>query len=188
SYVVGREGGQAVRIVRLRVLSAPDPDQGPIQDRHRQGDYLVLCQTSAAQVLFDPLSQNGQAFGELSHSIELGGVAGFFPIRVVDVLLAVRIVLAGGQQVATPVCGDPDVGPGGGNDQRLDPAAVVVADRLAVLVDVAEALAAPDPPMAGCLVVDPAQAGAGGEIERRLSVRHFNDSVPRAPPRRSASA
>jgi hypothetical protein len=84
--------------------------------------------------------------GEPFHPSELLDVTAFAPRRVIEVLAASCSVVS--RRLDVPVLGraDPDLGPGRGDGERLDPSQRLgVADRSVPMVDVREPCAASDP-------------------------------------------
>src|SRR5690606_36258277 len=77
--------------------------------------------------------------------VELGLVAGALPVWVVAVLLPPLLVAPSGLEVSVRKRADPDVLPGGRDDERLDAPAILLADQLAVRMVVRDARAAPPP-------------------------------------------
>ena len=124
-----------------------------------------------AQVGAQAPAQGRQRFAEGDDAVELAAIALAAPLRVVTVLLAPAGIAPAGLQVATRVGADSHLGPGGGNGQGADPfQGRLVAQRLAVGVEVGKTAAPAPAAQAGRGVADVAQPGRGGGLPRLLGL------------------
>jgi hypothetical protein len=132
--------GQAVALVRLRVLLRADPEEAAVEQPHGAGEHALAGELVARlQVGGHAVAQRRQVLGEVEHLVELLGVAPGAPVRVVEVLLATGRVDAGGLDVAAVPRADPDVLPGRRDAEAADARDDVgLVDRVALLVEVGE--------------------------------------------------
>ena len=125
-----------------RVLFVADADQGDFHEGDDGGEDFFARQAGLLEVLVDAFANGREGFGEESHALVLSLVADFAPARVITALLAAAGVASGGLEVSVGDGADPDVGPGGWDDEGLDAGeGVTVADGLVVGVGVTEGLA-----------------------------------------------
>jgi hypothetical protein len=155
-------GRQPVGLVGDRVVLGADAEEAAVQQPDGHGEDVVLGEVLAREVALDALAQPRQRAGEDDHVLELGLVAPGAPARVVEVLLAVALVDARGLDVAAGVRADPDVLPGGRDDQLGDAGQDLgIVDARTIAVEDREAAAAPDAAQAGTAAVDLAEARGG---------------------------
>jgi hypothetical protein len=157
-HVVVAQGGQPEAVVVTRVLRVADPQQRPIHERHHPREHPLPDHAALAQVGRDPLAQGGQGVGEREQPLVLDHLPELAPLGVVAILLAPLGVPPRRLDVPVLVLADPHVGPGGRNAQSLAALPHLGLHRPAVARHVAEPLAPADPPDAGLLVRDVAQA------------------------------
>ena len=101
----------------------------------------------------------GRAAPKRHHALVLGLVADLAPAGVVAALLAAAGVASGGLEVAVGDGADPDIGPGGRDDERLDAGeGRFVAQGSAFRREIAEGLSAAFAADAGAGVGDVAEA------------------------------
>ena len=167
--VLGAHGGEAVGLVFAGVLDVADADEGSFHEADDGGEDLFAGEAGEGEIVVDLLADAGEGLAEEGHALVLGFVAGFAPAWVVAALLASAGVAAGGLEVAVGVGADPDVGPGGRDDEALNAAEDFgIADGFAVRIDVAEGGAGALAADAGAGVGDVAEAcgfGGGDGIE-----------------------
>jgi len=105
----------------------------------------------------------GESFGEGDHLVELGLVADLSVFGVIAELFAVAVVSSCCLEVAVGIGADPDVFPGGGDDEGFDSdEGFVVVDGFIVCVNVREAFAVMHATDAGGVVGDVVEAGVFG--------------------------
>ena len=132
-------GRQPVRVVRLGVVLAADAEEAAVKKAHGAGEHALLVELGSPQVALHAPPQLRQAAGEPHHLVELLLVAPLAPLAVVDVLLAAAGVDAGGLDVAHRKGTDPDVLPGGRDDELADALEHLgILDAGSVLIDVFE--------------------------------------------------
>ena len=118
--VAAAEGGEAEGVVFACVGLVANADEGGFEEADDGGEDLFAREAGEGEVLVDALADGGECGAEVEHVFVLGLVADFAPARVVAGLLATAGVAAGGLQVAVGEGADPDVDPGGWDDQGLD--------------------------------------------------------------------
>ena len=162
-HVLFAHGRQAERRVRPRVLLVPHPDERDFEEAHHRREHLLSRETGPPQLFVAALPQRGQGAGEGQDSFVLGVVPDLAPARMVAVLLASSLVSPGCLDVAVRHGADPDVRPGGRDDERPDPGEHVgITDGLALAVQVAERLAPGLAGQARLMVADVAEPGLLG--------------------------
>src|SRR5690606_14057373 len=178
--MVGGQGRQPVGLVRLDVALGADPDQRAVEDGDRERHHLVSVEARPAEAFPDPLANARETRRERAHPLELDLVTGFFPVGVIDVLLAAGVVVSGGQDVAVVDRVDPHVGPRRWDNERLRPGAEFLVEQVSVLVDIGEALSPTNAAIPGLIVGGVAQAGDGSEFEGGGAFGH-GEPLPRIP-------
>src|SRR4029079_442900 len=134
------ERGQAERPIEPCVLIVADTDQGQLQQPDDGGPQLLPGEARPREVAVDLFPDRRQSAGEGDEPLELGGVAPRAVAGVVAVLLAAARVTAGRLEVAVGPRADPDVGPGGRDDDLPNPLQdFLVADQPAIGGEIAEA-------------------------------------------------
>src|SRR5438067_6021613 len=151
--------------VLLAVFLVADPDARLLEEADDRGQDLRPGDARPAKVLLGAGANARQGLTELQQAIELRGVTNRPPAGVVAVLLATPRVPAGGLEMTHRIGADPDVGPGGRNDQAADAAEHFLGlDRGPIGSDVPEPFAGTQPPDPGQRVRHVMElGGAGGD-------------------------
>ena len=144
-------------------MLAADAEEAEVEQAERRAERPLPGHAGELEVLADDLAGLGQAGGDGEHAVVLGLVPLLAPDRVVQVLAAAGVVGADGLDVPVGRRADPHVLPRRRDHEGLAPGDVVGTERLAVVVDVGEALAPASARPAGTVGRDAAQAG----IDRR---------------------
>ncbi len=157
------QGGEAVGLVLAGVLFVAYADVGGLHDAEDGGEDFFAGHAGEGEVAVDALADGGEDGGEELHAGVLGLVAGLAPAGVVAELLAAAGVAAGGLEVGVGDGGDPDIAPGGRDDEGLNAGeGFGVADGGLAGVEVAEGFAVAEAVNAGGGVSDVAEAGGFG--------------------------
>src|SRR6266852_387952 len=144
------QGGEAEGAVLARVLVVAHADQRLVEQHHHGGEDLAPREIARAQIAFDALADLGEDFDELEHAAEFRLVARLAVQGMVAVLLAAARIARSRLDVPFGVRAYPDVGPGRGDRERVDPLALGLArDALAVRPVVNPALSRTLAPDAG---------------------------------------
>ncbi len=99
-HVLRAQRGQAVRLVRLGVLSVPDADERFLEQPHGRGHDLLARDPRTREVGGNPGAQARKGFGEIRELAVLRFVADLAPSRVIAVLLAASRIAPGRLDVA----------------------------------------------------------------------------------------
>ena len=150
--VLVEERGEAVGLIVPGVLVIADAHQRAVEDTDRGRQHQCSAERPLAQVPRHALAQFRQRGGEIEDMQEFRQLPPFPPAGVVDVLLAAAGVATGRLDVPVRIRADPDVGPGGRNDQALDPRSRLFSDGPALAVEIGEAMPGSAPPQAGLVV------------------------------------
>ena len=153
---------QAVRAIAARVRLVADADVGGVEQPHQRCEHeraRGAAGVMVGQVARNRATQARQRRPEGTHRLELVVAALLLPLRVVSVLLAAAGVAARRLQVAVRHGADPHLLVGW-RDRKLADAREggLVAQALAVHVDVVHLVAVRDTPVARLGVADPRQA------------------------------
>lgn len=142
-------GGEAEGVIGAGVFVVADADEGGFEKLDDGGEHLAAVEIGELEILGDAGADFGKGAAELEDAFVLGLVAGLAPERMVAVLFAAACVDAGGLQMPVGVFGNPDVGPGGWEDEGTDAledgfvgelfAGGVEVDEIAAALDAAEA-------------------------------------------------
>src|SRR5439155_26136273 len=143
----------------LRILPAADPEEAGVEQPDGAGQHPLAGQAAAGEGLVQPAADVRQAPGQAEHAVELLPVAAGPPLLVVEVLPAAGRIGADRLDVAVRPGADPDIPPGGRDDQGGDPLAVRRCDGAALGVAVGKAPAAAVRPDAGAVRVAAPQPG-----------------------------
>ncbi len=139
---------QADRAIGLAARPA-DAQRAPVQQADNGGEAKLARAIRIGEIMAHTAAQFRQGMAEGDEIIELGRIARRRPGRVVAVLKAARLVASGGLDVATRIGADPDVLPGGRQNERAAPLGPLALQGLALAILVGEAWAAPPPRPAG---------------------------------------
>src|SRR5260370_2577736 len=157
-WVAGR--GETERSVVARVLLVADPRIRHLEQSHDGRDHLLAGQAWLPKVTSDAPPDSWQGASEADHARKLVCIANRAPCRVVQRLLAAPSVAAGGLEVTPRPRGNPDILPGGPNDQIPDPLpGGVIGDPPAVRAQLGETFPLAPPAHAGLIVGGVNQAG-----------------------------
>lgn len=170
-------GGKSEGMVRSGVFIAADPDEGGLQQPGDGGEHFFPRQALARQIALHASANLRQGVAEGDHITVLCGVALGAPVLMVSILLPPSRVPASGLQVAICAGTDPDILPGGGDDQPLQTDQRIPIANLAPLCVVKfEILPGFLPANAGSSVAGIAKArlfcGSNGLVFRFLSGFH----------------
>ncbi|VWC30193.1 hypothetical protein BPS26883_06363 [Burkholderia pseudomultivorans] len=156
---------QPVRLVLARVFRVADARERRVEQPDDRRDDLLARHAGPREVARDAGADTRQRERERGHSRILVRVARRSPLRVIAVLLAPARVAAGRLQMAARVRADPDVGVRGRNRERVDSRDLVrIADPLAVLRVIREAVAHATTRVARLPVVDVTQRGGRARV------------------------
>src|SRR5258708_3112934 len=159
-YVPVAERGETERSVVARVLLVADPRIRHLEQSHDGRDHLLAGQAWLPKVTSDAPPDSWQGASEADHARKLVCIANRAPCRVVQRLLAAPSVAAGGLEVTPRPRGNPDILPGGRNDEIPDPLqGGVIRDPPAVRAEIGGTLSFAQPAAAGLLVARINQAG-----------------------------
>jgi hypothetical protein len=146
---------QPERIVRSDVFLVADPHQRLIEEHHDAGQHLLAAEAGAGEVPGDGAADAGQRAAEPPQVFELLAVPPLAEPGVIEVLLSPAGIASGGLQVPVTMRTDPNVLPGGWNDELLNAGQHAGrADRLTARVHVLKRLARADAADAKLLVAD----------------------------------
>src|SRR5260370_26494029 len=120
-YVPVAERGETERSVVARVLLVADPRIRHLEQSHDGRDHLLAGQAWLPKVASDAPPASWQGASDAHPARKLVCIANRAPCRVVQRLLAAPSVAAGGLEVTPPPRGNPDILPGGANDQIPSP-------------------------------------------------------------------
>jgi len=133
------QGGEAVGVVFAGIFFVADADAGGLHEADDGAEDLFAGEAGEGEVVVDLFADDGEGVAEEDHALVLGFVADLAPAGMVAALLASTLVAAGDLEVAVGDGADPDLAPGGRDDEGLDAAeGGGVADVGAVGVEVAE--------------------------------------------------
>src|ERR1019366_4840336 len=92
--------------------------------------------------MLNAFANRGQDFAKQSHALVFVFVAHFAPARMVAALLSAACIAARGLQMAIGARTDPDIRPGGRDDEGFDAAkSLLISDQFALRIEVAKAFA-----------------------------------------------
>src|SRR5690606_12519133 len=138
------QGGQAKALVFLGIAGIADADEGIVEEPDHRGGDMGQIGATAPEVRLDLFPYARQDPGKGQERAELGLAAVLGPARIIKILLAAAFVTTGSLKVAVGIRTNPDLGPGGRDDQRLDALAVRCLECLTRGVEIGEVVAAPD--------------------------------------------
>ncbi len=142
--------GQAVALVLLRVVLAPDAKKADVEQADGACHHPLAGEASQGEILLERLARRPEPLGELRQPLELLTVALSSEVVVVEVLPAAPGVGADRLDVAAIIRADPNVLPSRRDHERLDALELrLVRDRVAALVAVRESLPTADTPISG---------------------------------------
>jgi hypothetical protein len=110
-------GRQPERLVVACVLVIPDPNERLLEKLDDGGEHLLAAKAGAVQVCGGSLADPRQHLRERNEAAVFHFVAQLPPSRMIPVLFASAGVAAGGLQVAERMRTDPDIAPGGRDDE-----------------------------------------------------------------------
>jgi hypothetical protein len=140
--VVAADRRESEGLVLFGVLLAADPEEPEIEQVKGRRQRPLLGHALQRQVGGRVLAGIRQPGGELQNPVVLRAVPLDPPLIVVAVLPPAGCIRADGLDVAVGVRADPDVGPGGRDDEVADALEDLrILDRLPVLVEVGKAAA-----------------------------------------------
>ena len=129
-----------VGIVGTGVFVVADSDQRVVEQPNGGGDNTLERQLVLPHVGLDSFPEIRKCVAEADERLELRFVPGALPIVVVAILLAIAGIAPGCLDVSPRVDAEPNVGPGGRNDETPESIeGVGVADRSPAVVEVHEA-------------------------------------------------
>src|SRR5207247_631470 len=170
--------GEPEGAVLADVLVVAHADQRLVEQHHHGGEDLAPREIPRAQIALHALADLGEGLAELEHAAEFRLVARLAVQGMVAVLLAAARIARSRLDVPFGVRAYPDVGPGRGNRERVDPLALGLArDALALRPVVSPALSRTLAPDAGEAVGDVVEPGAEGRLAMLIDARRDHRSV-----------
>ena len=119
---------QTAAAVPLEVPRRADARRRLVEQPERCREHALAVESVAAQGGRHAPARARQRLGERERARELAAVAARAPLRVVQVLAPTGLVDADGLDVAVRLDRDPDVLPGGRDDEVVDALAIGLAD------------------------------------------------------------
>src|SRR5690606_7479167 len=138
-YMLISQGGKAVGSVFPLIVHVPHPDQGFLHDSQGNGGNFVFIQRTFSEIAVDLPPDARKLFSEFKQIVVFVFLPGFFPVRMVNVLLPSPAIDAGSLQVSVGIRTDPDFGPGGRYHQGGNPATCfLIPDPFAFFIEIGE--------------------------------------------------
>lgn len=153
--MIGAQGGCAVAVVGLGVMLVADADRRQVEQSHHSGQRPLSRDAAPSNVLSNALAHQREQLAEAGAGVIFRALLLGAEIGVVTVLLAPRIVMAGGEDVPVRRGAEPRVFVGGRESDRIEALLFAcLAYQGSRRIIVGPALARPAPSDAGQIIVN----------------------------------
>src|SRR4051812_37540313 len=118
--MAGLQRRQAIAVILPRIIVVADPDEGGLEKMNDGGKNFLPREASKGHVVANLRADGRKSLGELHHMFVFGAFADLSKTPMIAILLAPFGVPARRLDMTVRRWANPEVGPGGGDGERLD--------------------------------------------------------------------